>query len=161
MTTPHPKLKAIAAMARNRVIGKDGQIPWRISDELRWFKRATTGHTVLMGRKTWQSLGKPLPNRRNLVVTSGPAPEGAEVIRDLADFNPDAYETDVFVMGGGEIYRQLLPHCAELWLTHVFLEPEGDTFFPAFENEFTFREILLSHPEFEVRRYVRNVILSA
>ena len=143
-------------MARNRVIGKDGRIPWRISDELRWFKHATTGHTVLMGRKTWQSIGKPLPNRRNLVVTSGPAPEGAEVIRDLAIFNPDAYETDVFVMGGGEIYQQLLPRCAELWLTHVFLEPEGDTVFPEFETMFTFREILLVHPEFEVHRYVHN-----
>ena len=159
MSAPQPQLKAIAAMARNRVIGRQGTIPWRISDELRWFKRATTGHTVLMGRKTWQSLGRPLPNRRNLVVTSGPEIEGAEVIRDLASFAPAAYAapgTDVFVMGGGEIYRQLLPRCSELLLTIVPRDEEGDTVFPEFEPLFTLRETVLVHPEFEVRRYVRN-----
>ena len=157
MMTPHPNLKAIVAMARNRVIGKDGVIPWRISDELRWFKTATTGHTVLMGRKTWQSLGRPLPNRRNLVLTTTETRlDGAEIIRSLDEFNPDAYNSDVFIMGGGEIYRQLLPKCSELWLTRVFLEPEGDTVFPDFEGMFTFREILLVHPEFEVHRYVHN-----
>lgn len=159
MNVSQPQLKAIAAMARNRVIGRGGTIPWRISDELRWFKQATTGHTVLMGRKTWQSLGKPLPSRRNLVVTSGPEIEGVEVIRDLAAFNPAAYAapgSDVFVMGGGEIYRQLLPRCAELLLTVVPLDVEGDTVFPSFEPLFTFRETVLVHPEFEVRRFVRN-----
>ncbi|XHR29382.1 MAG: dihydrofolate reductase [Chthoniobacteraceae bacterium] len=159
MSDFHPQLKAIAAMARNRVIGLGGTIPWRISDELRWFKRATTGNTVLMGRKTWQSLGRPLPNRRNLVVTSGPEIEGVEVIRDLAAFDPAAYATpgtSVFVMGGGEIYRQLLPRCAELLLTVLPNEIEGDTVFPEFEGLFTFSETVLTHPEFEVRRYVHN-----
>lgn len=154
-----PQLKAIAAMARNRVIGAGGKIPWRISDELRWFKRATTGNTVLMGRKTWQSLGRPLPNRRNVVVTSGPEIEGVEVVRDLSTFDPADYAapgTDVFVIGGGNIYQQLLPRCAELLLTLIPREVEGDTYFPEFEALFTFRETVLVHPEFEVRRYVRN-----
>ena len=154
-----PQLKAIAAMARNRVIGREGAIPWRISDELRWFKRATTGQTVLMGRKTYQSLGRPLPNRRNLVITRGPEIEGVTVIRDIEAFDPAAYAepgTDVFVIGGAQIYAQLLPRCAELLLTVVPLEVEGDAFFPAFEPMFDFRETVLVHPEFEVRRYVRK-----
>ena len=153
-----PKLIAIAAMARNRVIGREGTIPWRISDELRWFKRATTGHTVLMGRKTWDSLGRPLPNRRNLVITRGPEIEGITVIRDVETFDPTAYAepgTNVFVMGGAQIYAQLLPRCDELLLTLVPLEVEGDAFFPEFEPLFEYRETVLVHPEFEVRRYVR------
>ena len=159
MMSEQPKLIAIAAMARNRVIGRAGTIPWRISDELRWFKRATTGHTVLMGRKTYESLGRPLPNRRNLVVTRGPEIEGVEVVRDLAAFAPADYAapgTDVFVIGGAEIYAQLLPRCDELWLTSVPMEPEGDAFFPVFEELFDFRETMLEHPEFEVRRYIRK-----
>lgn len=158
MSDQLPQLKAIAAMARNRVIGRGGVIPWRISDELRWFKRATTGNTVLMGRKTFASLGRPLPNRRNLVVTRGPDIEGVEVIRDLAAFDPALYAapgTDVFVIGGAEIYAQLLPRCSELLLTLLPGEVEGDAYFPAFEELFSFRETVLVHPEFEVRRYVR------
>ena len=157
-----PRLIAIAAMARNRVIGRAGTIPWRISDELRWFKQATTGHAVLMGRKTFNSLGKPLPNRRNLVVTRGPAidTEGVTTIRDLAAFNPADHAapgTDVFVIGGAEIYAQLLPRCTELLLTVLPRDVEGDTVFPQFETLFEFREVVLAHPEFEVRRYARVV----
>jgi len=155
-----PKLIAIVAMARNRVIGREGTIPWRISDELRWFKRATTGHTVLMGRKTWDSLGRPLPNRRNLVLTRGSEIEGVTVVRDVETFEPAAYAepgTNVFVMGGAQIYAQLLPRCDELLLTLVPLEMEGDAFFPEFEGLFEYRETVLVHPEFEVLRYVRAV----
>jgi len=154
-----PKLKAIAAMARNRVIGREGTIPWRISDELRWFKRTTTGQTVLMGRKTYQSLGRPLPNRRNLVITRGPEIEGVTAIRDVEAFDPAAYAapgTDVFVIGGAQVYAQLLPRCAELLLTVLPNDEEGDTLFPAFEPLFDFRETVLVHPEFEVRRYIRK-----
>ena len=159
MSDQAPQLKAIAAMARNRVIGRGGKIPWHIADDFRWFKRATTGQTVLMGRKTFESLGRPLPNRRNLVVTRGPEIEGVEVIRDLAAFDPARYATpgtDVFVIGGAEIYAQLLPRCDELLLTLLPDDVEGDAYFPAFEGHFFFRETVLVHPEFEVRRYVRN-----
>lgn len=157
--SPSPQLIAIAAMARNRVIGREGAIPWHISDELRWFKKVTTGHTVLMGRKTYQSLGRPLPNRRNLVVTHGPDIEGVTVVRDLSTFDPSQYAapgTDIFIIGGAAIYEQMLPRCEELLLTHVPLEVEGDAFFPEFEPLFDFAETLLVHPEFEVRRYVRS-----
>ncbi|MDD5351050.1 MAG: dihydrofolate reductase [Chthoniobacteraceae bacterium] len=159
MSTQPPQLKAIAAMARNRVIGRGGIIPWRISDELRWFKRATTGHTVLMGRKTYQSLGRPLPNRRNLVITRGPQIEGVETLGDLENFDPAHYAapgTDIYVIGGAEIYAQLLPRCAELLLTQLPGEVEGDATFPPFETLFDYRETVLTHPEFEVRRYVRK-----
>jgi len=155
-----PVFKAIAAMARNRVIGRGGTIPWRIPDELRWFKRATTGHTVLMGRKTFESLGRPLPNRRNVVVTRGPAPEGVETVGSLDSLDPAALAgpgRDVFVIGGAEIYAQLLPRCEELLLTVLPFDAEGDARFPEFEPLFEFRECVLEHPEFEVRRYVRLI----
>ena len=146
-------------MASNRVIGRGGTIPWHISDELRWFKRATTGQTVLMGRKTYQSLGRPLPNRKNLVVSRGPEIEGITMIRDLAAFDPAQFAapgTDVYVIGGAEIYAQLLPRCSELLLTVLPHEVEGDTLFPAFEPMFELAETVLTHPEFEVRRYVKR-----
>ncbi|MEI6350518.1 MAG: dihydrofolate reductase [Verrucomicrobiota bacterium] len=154
-----PQLKAIAAMALNRVIGREGKIPWHISDELRWFKRATTGHSVLMGRKTYQSLGRPLPNRKNLVVTRGSDIEGVTTLHDLTGFDPAAYAapgTDIFVIGGAEIYAQLLPRCDELLLTVIPQSVAGDAFFPEFELSFEFVETVLVHPEFEVRRFVRR-----
>lgn len=158
-----PVFKAIAAMARNRVIGAQGAIPWRIADELRWFKKVTTGHTIVMGRKTFESLGRPLPNRRNVVLSRRglPSPvEGVEVVHDLAGldepgrFAPEGGE--IWVIGGAEIYAALLPRCEELWLTEVPLEPEGDAFFPEFESAFRFEEVALEHPEFTARRYVRR-----
>jgi len=154
------QLKAIAAMARNRVIGHAGAIPWRIPDELRWFKETTTGHTVVMGRKTYESLGRPLPNRRNVVITRGPAvaTEGVVTLRDPGEVEPATLAdagADVFVIGGGEIYAQLLPRCTELLLTVVSVEVEGDTHFPEFESMFEFAGVVRVHPQFEVRRYRR------
>jgi len=152
-------MKAIAAMARNRVIGSGGTIPWRIPDELRWFKEATTGHTVLMGRKTFESLGRPLPNRRNVVITRGPAIEGVTTLRHVAEVDPEALAqpgTDLFVIGGGEIYAQLLPRCSELLLTVLPMDVEGDTLFPEFEPMFEFLGVVRTHPLFEVRRYGRR-----
>lgn len=146
-------MKAIAAMSLNRVIGRDGKIPWHISEDFRWFKQVTTGKAVLMGRKTFASLGRPLPNRTNIVVTRGGAIPGVTTISDLASFDPRKFPTEVFVIGGAEIYAQLLPRCAELYLSVVRREVEGDAFFPKFEDQFHLREIVLTHAEFEVRRY--------
>jgi dihydrofolate reductase len=155
-----PKLIAIAAVARNGVIGNQGRMPWHLPEEFKWFKRATLGHAVLMGRKTFASIGKPLPGRLNLVVTRYPHatfPPGVGVVRDLDQFEAGAIAAErVFVAGGAEIYARLLPRCAELWLTHLSLDAEGDTYFPEFESMFEPAEILLETPEFRVRRYVRR-----
>ena len=144
-------------MSLNRVIGRDGKIPWHIADDFRWFKKTTSGAAVLMGRKTFESLGRPLPDRQNLVVTRRDMTiPNVEIVRDLAGFDPAQIETEVWVCGGAEIYRQLLPRCTELLLSVVQREVEGDAFFPDFEKWFDFHEIVLRHSEFEVRRYLNH-----
>jgi dihydrofolate reductase len=150
-------LRAIAAMALNRVIGKDGKLPWHIPEDFKWFKKMTAGQAVLMGRKTYQSLGRPLPNRRNLVVThAADLGEGVEIVRDLGGFHSEDFPCDVWVIGGAEIYRQMLGSCEELYLSVIGREIEGDAFFPEFEDKFEFAGTVLTHPDFEVRRYRRK-----
>ena len=151
-------MKAIAAMAlNNRAIGLGGHIPWHIPEDFRWFKKTTEGHWILMGRKTWESLGRPLPKRRNIVLSrSGGLIEGAEVIRDISELGTPPAGTEIFLIGGAEIYRQFLDRCDEILLSAVYREVNGDAFFPPFEDEFDFSEVLLKHEEFEVRRYVRK-----
>jgi dihydrofolate reductase len=129
----------VAAVARNGVIGRDGAVPWRLPEDMRRFRATTTGHAVVMGRKTWDSLPdrfRPLPGRRNLVLTRDPewAGEGAESAGSLEEalsLVRDAQE--VFVIGGAEIYESALPHADELQLTEVDADYEGDTFFPAWD----------------------------
>lgn len=145
--------RAIAAMSLNRVIGKDGKIPWRIPAEMRWFKKVTMGHAVLMGRKTFESIGKPLPGRRNLVATRGEMViEGVEVIRHLEGLRTTDFPCDVMVIGGEEIYRQMLPRCEELLLSVIRREVDGDVFFPEFEPGFDLVEVM-AEEEFEMKRY--------
>jgi dihydrofolate reductase len=142
-------------MSLNRVIGRAGRIPWHIPEDFKWFKKTTAGQAVLMGRKTYESLGHPLPNRRNLVVTRRSAPgEGIEIVRDLAAFRPEDYPCDVWVIGGGEIYRQMLGKCDDLYLSIIPRVIEhGDAFFPEFEDQFQLVETVLKHPDFEVKHY--------
>ena len=151
-------LKAIAAASLNHVIGKDGDLPWRLPEDLKWFKRITTGNAVLMGRKTWESLGRPLPKRRNIVLSRSLEPiDGIEVIRSIEALDDLALKSDVFVIGGGEIYRQLLPDCSELYLTTVLREvPRGDTFFPHHEDLFELVETLAETEEFILKKWVRK-----
>ena len=152
-------LKAIAAASLNRVIGKDGDLPWRLPEDLQWFKKITSGHAILMGRKTWESLGRPLPNRRNLVLSRSLEPiDGMEVIRSLDDLNEKKFESDLFVIGGGELYRQLLPECAELYLTTVLREVSaGDVFFPEHEDLFEPVETLAENEDFTLRKWKRKI----
>jgi dihydrofolate reductase len=151
-------MKAIAAMSLNRVIGREGKIPWHLPEDFRWFKKMTLGHAVLMGRKTFASLGKPLPGRLNLVVSRGPEIEGVEMIRELPRFDPGAYAPrEIWVIGGEQIYRQLLPRCSDLYLTVVRREVEGDVTFPEFEPLFEFAAVALEQAEFEVRHYTRHI----
>lgn len=142
-------------MSLNRVIGADGKIPWHLPDDFKWFKKVTTGQVVLMGRKTFASLGKPLPNRVNVVVTRGGEIPGVTTVADLARFDPAQYVQDVFVIGGAQIYSQLLPRCSDLYLSVLKREVKGDAYFPEFESMFELKEVVLEHPEFEVRHYVR------
>jgi dihydrofolate reductase len=157
-------MKAIAAMSLNRVIGRAGQLPWHLPEEFRWFKQNTKDQVVLMGRKTYESLGRPLPHRLNLVVSrsglegmSSADAEGSsevQLIHDLAAFDPSKYAPrEVWVIGGAELYRQLLPRCEELLLTVVQRDCDGDTFFPDFESTFIYVETPFRTPDFEVRRY--------
>lgn len=130
----------IVAVAKNNVIGKDNKLLWKLSDDLRRFKRITSGHAVLMGRKTFESLGKPLPNRTNLVVTRDEnfAAEGAHVfnqINEALEYARSEGEEELFIIGGGEIYQMMLPAANKLYLTKVHAQPEGDTFFPEIQDE--------------------------
>jgi dihydrofolate reductase len=146
-------MNAIAAMALNRVIGRDNKIPWYLPEDFKWFKKITMGHSILMGRKTFESIGKPLPGRRNLVVSRTAEIPNVEVVRDLDHFDPAFYETDgkeIFVMGGADIYRQLLSRCQTIYLTVVKREYDGDAFFPEFERDFARSERILETPEFDV-----------
>jgi dihydrofolate reductase len=149
-------MKAVVAMTPGRVIGRAGQIPWRFAEDLKWFKRVTYGQTVLMGRKTFESIGRPLPGRTNLVVSRTAGFAGVEMIRSLDDLDPCQYPQEVFVIGGAEIYERLVPLCDELFITHIRQEFDGDTFFPSFEDRFVLAETLLERPEFEIVRYEKR-----
>lgn len=132
-------ISLIAAIGENNVIGDAGQIPWRLPSDFAFFKRMTLGKPVVMGRKTFESIGRPLPGRPNLVVSrqAGYQPDGVLVISDLASalVHADALAEadgadDIMVIGGAEIYRQALPEAKRLIITHVALAPDGDAHFP-------------------------------
>jgi dihydrofolate reductase len=165
MLPTNQKLIAIAAMASNRVIGRDGKLPWHLPEDLKFFKATTLGHPVLMGRKTFESivarLGKPLPGRVNIVLSKTMSErEGVHVIRDVADLRATLTglhpSSSVFLIGGAQLYESLLPQCDELLLTFVEQPHEGDAFFPRFEDAFDLKEVLGRGEGFEFRRYVRR-----
>jgi dihydrofolate reductase len=149
------RFRAIAAMAENRVIGRGGRIPWHLPDDFRFFKRTTLGHVLVMGRKTFESIGRPLPGRDTIVLTrSGWSHPGVRTAASL-DALPLAPDDPrlVFICGGAEVYAQVLPQCSDLYLTHVHRTVEGDTFFPLFEGQFELMGVVLEHADFTVRRY--------
>jgi dihydrofolate reductase len=149
-------MRAIAAMTPSRVIGRGNSIPWKIPGEQKWFREVTMGHCVLMGSKTYLSIGKPLPGRRNLVVSRTQHWPGVEMIPDLGRFDPGNYHAEIFVIGGAEIYRQLLHQCEELLITRLKTEYPGDVYFPEFESEFTLAEQVRETPDYQILRYVRR-----
>jgi dihydrofolate reductase len=149
----HP-FKAIAAMSRNRVIGRGGRIPWHLPEDFKWFKRMTTGHILVMGRKTFQSIGQPLPQRETIVLSRGAFQHpGVRTCPNLDALDLAADPRAVFICGGAEIYRQALPLCSDLYLTLVEREVEGDVFFPPFEDHFELVETVAEHPEFRILHY--------
>jgi dihydrofolate reductase len=152
-------VKAIVAMTRNRVIGQNNKIPWRLRGEQKWFKEVTMGHPILMGRRTFESIGRPLPGRRNLVVTRTGNFAGVDLIRDLKAFDPTSYElhdNEIFVIGGAEIYEALLDRCATIYATIVKEEHVGDAFFPEFESEFELSATIRETTEFDIFFYQRR-----
>jgi dihydrofolate reductase len=157
---PVRQFKAIAAMSLNRVIGSGNKIPWHLPEDFKWFKRLTTGHVLVMGRKTFESIGKPLPNRTTIVVSRSLEPiPGVQKVNDLSRINPEAPEfggRELFICGGAQIYQQALPLCSDLFLTLVNRVVEGDTFFPPFEDQFVLAEELSNSPEFKILRYRRR-----
>jgi dihydrofolate reductase len=153
------RMKAIVAMTRGRVIGKNNKIPWRLPGEQKWFKEVTMGHPILMGRKTFESIGRPLPGRRNLVVTRTGNLAGVDLIRDLNAFDPAPYETDgkeIFVIGGAEIYEALLDRCDTIYATIVKEEYAGDAYFPEFESRFEIIERIRETADFDILCYRRR-----
>jgi dihydrofolate reductase len=154
-----PQLTAIVAMTADRVIGRDGSLPWQLPDDLAFFKRTTSGHPVVMGRKTYESIGRPLPKRRNIVLTRDPvwSAAGVEVIHKPEDLSSlPELEGRVFIIGGSEIYTAFMPMIDELLVSHVFATHKGDTHFPEFEKDFPKYELLETHATFEVRRWRRD-----
>jgi dihydrofolate reductase len=131
------RVSLIAAVAANRTIGKDGQLPWHLPADLRHFRRLTWGHPVIMGRRTFESMGKPLPGRTNIVVTRGAfAHPGVQVARSVEEaLALAAGDDEAFVAGGAEIYRAALPLADRLYLTEIDRDFPGDTHFPDFDRD--------------------------
>ncbi len=152
-------MKAIVAMSENCVIGAHGSIPWYLPEDFRFFKRMTLGYPIVMGRKTYESLGKPLPGRKNILLTRQFLTLPQEVlsihsVEELLKLEIPLEET--FVIGGAEIYRLLLPKCDTLFVTRVHRNISGDTFFPPFEEEFQKHSCLLEAEEFTIYEYRRR-----
>ena len=136
MARPHALVSLIVAMSRNGVIGLDGRLPWHIPAELQRFKALTMGHSLVMGRKTWDSIGRLLPGRTTIIVSrnAGLRVEGAHIAQSLEHAlelaRPDP---ETFVIGGAEIFRLALPYAGRIYLTTVAIECEGDTFMPTID----------------------------
>jgi len=151
------RFTAIAAMALNRVIGDGNQIPWHLPEDFKWFKQTTLGHVLVMGRKTFASIGRPLPGRETIVLSrSGWSHPGVRTAATLTEAAALAGERKAFICGGAQIYEQALPWCDELLLTLVKREVAGDAFFPRFEDDFTLVAEVRDTPEFKILHYRRN-----
>lgn len=142
------KIKLIVAYSRNRTIGRQNTLPWRLPGDLKHFKQQTLGHPIIMGRKTWDSLGRPLPGRLNLVVsrTLQQAP-GATVVSSLEQAIAHTQGHDIaFIIGGADLYAQALQHTCEIIATEIHANIEGDAHFPELDPE-TWQEIARQHQE--------------
>ena len=157
-----PRISLIAAMAQNRVIGRAGVIPWKIHGEQLFFKRTTLGHSVIMGRKTFESIGRPLPGRTNIVISrrTDLRPEGclmAQSLQGALQLCP-AGEEEAFIIGGGQLYAAALPITDRIYLTVIPLVVDGDAFFPeipAAEFALTASEHVAGSPPYDILIYDR------
>ncbi|KKA45082.1 MULTISPECIES: type 3 dihydrofolate reductase [Salinivibrio] len=149
------RISLVAAMANDRVIGKNNQMPWHLPADLAWFKRTTLGHPVVMGRKTFESIGRPLPKRPNIVISRDPdfQPEGVTVVSSPEQALETVVEyEEVMVIGGGTIYQAFLPRADRLYLTFIDLDVDGDTRFPQWGEGWVKTEVG-AHPVDEKNAY--------
>ncbi|MCM3617255.1 dihydrofolate reductase [Sutcliffiella horikoshii] len=130
-------ISIIVAMDRNNLIGKDNDLPWRIPADLAYFKKVTLGSTVVMGRKTYESIGKPLPNRRNIILSRKDfAAEGCETLHSIDEVMAmEENNHEIFIIGGSHIFKETLPFADFLYLTYIDDEFDGDTYFPTIEEQ--------------------------
>jgi dihydrofolate reductase len=153
-------LSLIAAVAENGVIGAKGALPWRLPDEMAHFKRTTLGKPVVMGRRTFESLRRPLPERTNVVLTRAAdfSAPGVTVARDLdAALRELAAAPEVVVIGGAAVYAAALPRADRIYLTRVHARPEGDVFFPAFDPSDWRESLVLEHPADERHAFAFSI----
>lgn len=149
--------KAIAAMSENRVIGCENRIPWHLPEDFKWFKRMTIGQVVVMGRKTFESIGRPLPNRETIILSrAGFVHPGVRTVSSLEELNPEGDPRSWFICGGAAVYEQALPRCSDLYLTLIKRQVEGDAFFPEFESLFELVEVLTERVEFRIAHFRNN-----
>lgn len=160
-------ISQIAALAKNRVIGRDNDLPWKLPDDMKFFMNTTKGHYVVMGRKNYESLHekyKPLPNRVNIVVTRQKAYQApgcilVHNIEDAIDVARKGGENELFIIGGAEIYKQSLDHTHRLYLTEIHASVEGDTFFPEVRNS-EWKEVSRnSHPADDRHAYAFDFVI--
>lgn len=161
-------------MSENGVIGRGAEIPWHLPEDFKWFKQKTVGHIVVMGRKTFVSIGRPLPHRETIIVSrSGYRFPGVQTVADIQDIvqrddrrdpddgaerggesNTDLHrDRTIFICGGAQIYAEALPFCSDLFLTHVKRTVVGDILFPEFESRFVREAVLQDNPEFSIVHY--------
>lgn len=136
-------ISLLVAMDKNHVIGFKNDMPWHLPEDLKYFKEKTTGQTIIMGRKTFDSIGRVLPNRRNIVLTRQKIdfPDGIEVIHDIKEIdqlNKERPDQELFIIGGGHLYKQVIAYADRMYITEINESFEGDTYFPTFtRNEWT------------------------
>ena len=152
--------KAIAAMSLNRVIGAGNRIPWQLPEEFRWFKKMTVGQVIVMGRKTFESIGKPLPNRTMIVLTRSAVPiQGVEIASSSTRSTQPTRHSKDGTCSSAEVLKFISWRCRsarELYLTQVNQTVDGDAFFPAFEDAFELVEEVMARPEFKVLHFRRT-----
>ncbi|WP_053363884.1 dihydrofolate reductase [Bacillus sp. FJAT-27251] len=132
-------ISLIWAMDENRAIGRDNQLPWHLPEDLKFFKRVTMGHPIAMGRKTHESIGRPLPGRENIIITRDRdyKSEGCTILHSVDELlhYHDLHKEELFVIGGAEIFKEVLPHADRLYVTMIHERFDGDTFFPVFHMD--------------------------
>lgn len=152
-------LIAIAAIAKNNIIGNNNTIPWHVPEDFKFFKETTMGHVLLMGRKTFESIGKILPGRITVVLTRSidepikKVNDNLYYIKDIESAKEIAQGKKIFLAGGGKLYKKFLPLCKALYLTIIDIEPEGDTYFPEYKYLFTKEEVLKEGKNFVIKLF--------